>query len=327
MTNSYVMKNAGMFILIFIALSSSGAYGTDAGQIVMQFSQKNNILRFVFQSTNDSLISSSKVNESYSIVRVDFQSDFLFNGTPLPEAVKVIQKDKSIYLNIRNLEKINVSRYAGPPRLVIEAVITGALPLNSPVPAQTNEFAGLSILLDAGHGGIDTGIISGQFKESALSLSVCADLAKRIGSKVRRTAITRKDDSAMPLSQRIIDIRKFRPNLFISIHVSTSDTFAIYTSSFPAVMSGPDMAYSTAYTQASYIEKSRTLSKAIGSALNEKFKTQPVYREVPIPILSATSAPAVMIEMPNPASFTYTNDSINTISDAIIRAISDYAKK
>ncbi|MEO5361735.1 MAG: N-acetylmuramoyl-L-alanine amidase [Nitrospirota bacterium] len=320
-----------MFILIFIALSSSGAYGTDAGQIVMQFSHKNNILRFVFQSTNDSLISSSKVNESYSIVRVDFQSDFSFNGTPLPEAVKVIQKDKSIYLNIKNLEKINVSRYAGPPRLVIEAVITGALPSHStvpaPVPSQTNEFAGLSILLDAGHGGIDTGIISGQFKESALALSICADLAKRIGSKVRRTAITRKDDSAMPLSQRITDIRKFRPNLFISIHVSTSDTFAIYTSSFPAVMSGPDMAYSTAYAQASYIEKSRTLSKAIGSALSDKFKTQAVYREVPIPILSATSAPAVMIEMPNPASFTYTNDSINTISDAIIRAISDYAKK
>ncbi|MBF0487082.1 MAG: N-acetylmuramoyl-L-alanine amidase [Nitrospirae bacterium] len=316
-----------MFVVFMFSLSFS-AYGAEVGHVVMRFNEKNDFLRFVFQGSNDSLINSATVNESYSIVKIDFPDNFSFEGVAPPEVVKIIQKDNSLYLNIKNVGKIKVSRYSGPPRLVIDAYITGgALSAQSSALAQTNETAGLSILLDAGHGGVDTGIISGQFKESDLSLSVCADLSKRIGGKVSRVAIIRKDDSAMSLAQRLIDIRKYMPNLFISIHVSASGQFAIYTSSFPAIMSGPDMAYSTAYAGSAYIEKTRALSKAVGSAFNEKFKMQTVYREMPVPILSGTAAPAIMIEIPNPASFTYNDDSINSISDAIIKAISEYAKK
>ncbi|MBF0320185.1 MAG: N-acetylmuramoyl-L-alanine amidase [Nitrospirae bacterium] len=340
------MKNVGMFIAFIFALSSN-AYGAEGQQIVMRLSEQNNFLRVVFQSSNDALISASTVNESYSLVKIDFPDDFLFiKGSPLPENIKATQKGSSIYLNITNLEKIKTTRYKGPPRLVIDAYITGyrkapeAAPIPGqppapgtlPLPVQTIEGAGLrrySILLDAGHGGTDAGMVSGQFKESTLTLSVCAVLAKHIGNKARRVTISRKDDTAMSIEQRLNDINKYRPNVFISIHVSASGTFGINTSSFPAVISntGSGMAYSTAYVQAAYIEKSRALAQALVSAFNEKFQLQPVYRELPIPILSGTAGAAVMIELPNPASFTYNNSSINSISDAIIKAVSEHEKK
>ncbi|MBF0459489.1 MAG: N-acetylmuramoyl-L-alanine amidase [Nitrospirae bacterium] len=316
-----------MFIVFILTLSTC-VYGEAADQIVMRFSDKNDFLRFVFQSANESLINSSAVSEVSKVVKIDFPGNFSFEGVPLPEPLKLTQKDNSIYLSITNLMKIKVSRYTGPPRLVIDAYVTDAsLTAQSTALAQNNETAELKILLDAGHGGFDTGMISGQFKESALTLSVCSDLAKRIGGRVRSVAITRKDDTTLSLAERLIDIRKNRPDLFISIHVSASGAFAIYTSSLPTVMSGPDMAYGTAYAQAAYIEKSRALSKAVGGAFYDKFRMQTVFREMPIPILSGTAAPAVMIEIPNPASFTYNGDSINSISDAIIQAVSDYAKK
>ncbi|MBF0516636.1 MAG: N-acetylmuramoyl-L-alanine amidase [Nitrospirae bacterium] len=328
MTKSFVMKHAGMFI-IFIFTLQSGAFAAEAGKVIMNFSEKNGMLRFVFQSTNDSIITAATVNDSYSIVKIDFPGNFSFDAATLPQPHKITHKGNSIYLNIKNLSKTKVSRYGGPPRLVIEAYTDGHTSTAEPpaVSARTNETAGLSILLDAGHGGSDTGIISGQFKESALSLSVCADLAKRMTGKVRRVAITRKDDSAVSISQRLIDIRKFKPNLFISIHVSSSETFAIYTSSFPTVMSGPDMAYNSSYAQSAYLEKSRALSRAIGSAITDKFKLQPVFREMPIPLLSSTAATATMVEIPNPAAFTYNDETIHSISDAIVRAVSEYAKK
>jgi N-acetylmuramoyl-L-alanine amidase len=342
----YVMRNAGMFIAFIFALSSN-AYGADGQQILMRLSEQNGFMRVVFQSSNEALINASTVNESYSLVKIDFSGDFSFvKASALPEYIKAIQKGSSIYLNIKNLEKIKTTRYKGPPRLVIDAYITGyrksteATPIPGqspapgalPIPPQTNEGAGLrrySILLDAGHGSTDAGIVSGQFKESTLTLSVCADLARRIGNKARKVTIARKDDTAMSIEQRLNEISKYRPNLLISIHVSASGTFAINTSSFPAVISvtGSGMAYSTAYVQAAYIEKSRALAQALVSAFNEKFQMQPVYRELPIPILSGTAGAAVMIELPNPASFTYNNSSINSISDAIIKAVSEYEKK
>lgn len=219
-----------MFIVVIFAMSAGlpAGYCEAAGRVVMRFSDKGDYQRFVFQSRDATLINSSVVNNSSGVVKIDFPDSFSFDGVPLPQSVSIVQKGNSVYLTVNNLVKIQVSRYQVPPRLVIDAYVAGDV--RSPLAPKDNESTTLSIELDAGHGGVDTGIISGQFKESSLTLAVCSEIAKRIGSRTVRVAIDRKDDEAVSISERLADIHRVEPNLLISLHVSASSAFAIYTS-------------------------------------------------------------------------------------------------
>jgi len=80
------------------------------------------------------------------------------------------------------------------------------------------------VVLDAGHGGHDTGTISrGGMKEKDLVLDVTRRLGKliedRLGSEV---VFTREDDTFIPLEERTAFANRQKADLFLSVHANSS---------------------------------------------------------------------------------------------------------
>ena len=80
------------------------------------------------------------------------------------------------------------------------------------------------IVLDAGHGGHDTGTIGpGGLQEKELALDICKRLGelieKRLGAEV---VYTRSDDTFVPLERRTEIANEIKADLFLSIHANSS---------------------------------------------------------------------------------------------------------
>lgn len=94
-----------------------------------------------------------------------------------------------------------------------------------------------TVVLDAGHGGKDTGAISknGAIKEKDVTLSVALKLGKMINSNYPdvKVVYTRKRDEYIELSKRAEIANRNKADLFISIHVnSQKGTTATGTETF-----------------------------------------------------------------------------------------------
>jgi len=79
-----------------------------------------------------------------------------------------------------------------------------------------------TIMIDAGHGGSDSGSIG---KMGTMEKDITLDIARRLKTRLLRTGkyrvvMTRDDDSRIPLSRRVELARNTRADLFISVHLN-----------------------------------------------------------------------------------------------------------
>jgi N-acetylmuramoyl-L-alanine amidase len=82
------------------------------------------------------------------------------------------------------------------------------------------------IVIDAGHGGHDTGTIG---PSGLMEKDLCLDLALRVGRLIEarlpaaEVVYTRSDDTFIPLEQRTAIANNAKADLFLSIHANSSD--------------------------------------------------------------------------------------------------------
>jgi N-acetylmuramoyl-L-alanine amidase len=105
-------------------------------------------------------------------------------------------------------------------------VITAAKPPNAG-PRSLIRSLGLKlsrVVIDAGHGGHDTGSIGpGGYSEKELVLDVATRLKQLIETELgAEVVMTRSDDSFVPLEKRTIVANQQQSDLFISIHANSS---------------------------------------------------------------------------------------------------------
>ncbi|MCM2282708.1 MAG: N-acetylmuramoyl-L-alanine amidase [Bdellovibrionaceae bacterium] len=84
--------------------------------------------------------------------------------------------------------------------------------------------AGLHVVIDPGHGGVDTGATRGSIRESHIALSVAKKLAEHLRADNRFTVtLTRESDIALTLPERAAVAKRVKADLFISIHANASE--------------------------------------------------------------------------------------------------------
>lgn len=102
------------------------------------------------------------------------------------------------------------------------------------------EFAGVKVLIDPGHGGLDGGASSGDIIERDITLSISHELAKRLKKKGATVVMTRQkegdaiaehapeDQFSTVRSRKLADLKlrediavNESPDVFISIHVNS----------------------------------------------------------------------------------------------------------
>ncbi len=78
------------------------------------------------------------------------------------------------------------------------------------------------VVLDAGHGGTDTGAIGGGINEKDITLDVAKRVEKLLKQKGYEVKMTRTDDTYISLQDRVEISEEYSPDIFVSIHVNSS---------------------------------------------------------------------------------------------------------
>ncbi len=108
------------------------------------------------------------------------------------------------------------------PMLSVSDVETVLLPLARPIEA-LRQVGYRTIVLDAGHGGADPG---GQGPAGSIEKELALTLTKGVADVLREAGLdvylTRDDDSALTLSNRVVRTRDAGADLFVSLHFNTS---------------------------------------------------------------------------------------------------------
>ena len=113
---------------------------------------------------------------------------------------------------------------ASPDRVVVE--IGRPAPSRPPiaVPAPESSRPSLTIVIDPGHGGGETGAVGrGGLQEKDVTLAISKRLAATLPKLVAcRVILTRDSDTAIPLDDRTAVANRERADLFLSIHANSS---------------------------------------------------------------------------------------------------------
>lgn len=215
------------------------------------------------------------------------------------------------------------------------------------------------VVIDAGHGGHDTGTIGPDgLMEKDLVLDVALRLGKLINQRLGSTVVyTRADDTFIPLEQRTKIANDEKADLFISIHANSSPEpsatgVETYFFNLTADKNGLDLATRENATSASSIsdlndllhkavlqtkkEESRQFAQDVQTALwtesikmNSKSRDRGV-RQAPFVVLIGAGMPSILAEIgfvsnPHDERLLQRSDERQRIAEALFKGVSQYA--
>ncbi|HQR30228.1 MAG TPA: N-acetylmuramoyl-L-alanine amidase, partial [Anaeromyxobacteraceae bacterium] len=141
-----------------------------------------------------------------------------------PDTVRVV-------LDLKGQDAYQVFTLGDPPRLIVDLgvreaereVIARAVPRQAPddEEAESSRRPVRRIIVDAGHGGHDTGAIGPRgVREKDVTLAMARRLAEKLRSLGYEVTLTRKDDRYLKLEERTAIANLARGDLFISVHAN-----------------------------------------------------------------------------------------------------------
>ena len=113
---------------------------------------------------------------------------------------------------------------ANPDRVVVEIGRPAAAPAEQPAVPAAAQPPGITIVIDAGHGGTETGAIgSGGLQEKDATLAIARRLSAALTRNLSaRVLLTRDSDSVVSLDERTALANHEKADLFLSIHANSS---------------------------------------------------------------------------------------------------------
>jgi N-acetylmuramoyl-L-alanine amidase len=195
----------------------------------------------------------------------------------------------------------------GPDRIVVDIAKGAAL---APVPQPGRP---LVVVLDAGHGGTDTGTVTAQGQEKTIALDLAQAIKKILQRDPRlHVVLTREKDVALSLSERAAAANTSGASVFVSIHIAPGTNDRIYIQdpgedmgvqavqsvsrdflSFEAGSEQREMLWGR--QQAAHAQESNALGRQLARQLEGKDNAEPL--QMPLAGLKAVDSAAVMIEV------------------------------
>lgn len=196
----------------------------------------------------------------------------------------------------------------GPDRIVVDVLRGAAI---APPPEAPGAKAPV-IVLDPGHGGTETGIVTAQGVEKALMLELATSIRRILRkSGARMTVVlTREQDQAVTLDERAAFANASGAFLFVSLHAAQGSAGRVFILDpdegqssppagrpsdflgFDAVSEQQQMLWGT--QQAGHSQESGRLGRNIARALAGREGAEPA--QAPLAQLKAVDAAAVLIE-------------------------------
>ncbi|MBO6180721.1 N-acetylmuramoyl-L-alanine amidase [bacterium] len=172
------------------------------------------------------------------------------------------------------------------------------------------------VVIDAGHGGTDYGAIRNGINEKDITIDISKRVQAGLEKKGYNVAMTRTDDTYVSLQDRVEFSEIFNPDIFVSIHVNSSNSESPY---------GIETHY--------YKDNSLTLAKYIHASMlnNINSKDRGLFKSK-FYVINHTTAPAILVEIgfisnQNERAQLVTESRKNATAKAIIEGIDGYFKK
>ena len=160
----------------------------------------------------------------------------------------------------------------------------------------TNASRPFTVVIDAAHGGADTGVhLTEKLEEKDLVLEMAVQLRSTLAARGVQVTTTREIDVDLPPYRRAELANHRAANACILLHATASGQGVhLYTSSLPPVDKAGILAWDSA--QAAYVQQSLRLSSEINSALTHAQVPVTLGRTSLVPLDNLT-CPAVAIEV------------------------------
>jgi len=249
-----------------------------------------------------------------------------------------------------------------PPR------VTSAVPATAPASSDGTADPSLvrvlglklgRVVIDAGHGGKDTGTIG---PNGLLEKDLVLDVALRLGKLIRQqlgadVVYTRSDDTFVPLGERTAMANRAKADLFISIHANSSaDSSATGVETYYFNLHGDKKATDVAMREnatdenaisdlndllkkavlQTKLEESREFAQKVQDSLalnsikmNSNAHDRGV-RKAPFVVLIGASMPSILAEIgfvsnPHDEKLLKRNDQREKIAEALLKGVTEYA--
>jgi N-acetylmuramoyl-L-alanine amidase len=175
-------------------------------------------------------------------------------------------------------------------------VLAGAPVLSAQTPP-TQRFV---VVLDAAHGGDDTGARLGNQLEKTYTLALSVRLRSLLAARGIAVVTTRETDTTVDADQRAAIADRANAKACVSLHASDSGSGVhVFVSSLAPSEAGPILAWKTA--QAAWITRSLSLAGVINSALTHADVAVTLGR-IALPAIDSMTCPAVAVEIAPQAS-------------------------
>jgi N-acetylmuramoyl-L-alanine amidase len=313
------MRSIVCLILFIILLSPYPLYG-ESQPLKLRIGYHEDFLRIVLEGAKP-LIDEAIVNQKARDILVTFpdrEVSIEHEGEIRIPYRKVGQS--AILFSPGNFRGLKVFTLSRPDRLVIDVYLEDVRRRAKKEPLRLK-----TVIIDPGHGGYESGIARGQYREKNVVLDIARRLGALIGRESTRAVLTRQSDLYMPLSERVRVANSKKANVFISLHVGNHENMVIYlpviTESTPEYIRG----YLINRGQMDYLGKTSTLASAIRKAIASDFGEDMVVIEpLPYSMLSRIEAAAVIIELPSFEDVNYTRGLKSQIAQTIYRGLYIY---
>ncbi len=291
--SSVAVKSSGNYTDISFKMPVNTVFGVEAG---------SNILTLTLYNTSGMGISASIPSDApfssvkYKAVSGGAQYTFDLKSANNYFGYYAEYKNGLLVFSLKNAPKISKS---------------GSKPLT-----------GLKVVLDAGHGGSESGATGPMGKyglyEKQVNLAITLNARKYLQSLGATVVMTRTSDKTVSLNDRANLIRKEKPDIAVSIHNNSMDVTADYTKH-----TGLLVLYSK--------DSSKAAAGYIKNQLVTDLKRKDDgYRWQSLSVCTVTQSPAILIEggfMSNPTEYEWLADYNNQvkIGNSVGKAIENWA--
>jgi N-acetylmuramoyl-L-alanine amidase len=180
--------------------------------------------------------------------------------------------------------------------LLAPRLASAQLPSNSPPVAVPRAAPRFGVVLDAAHGGSDSGArLSNHLLEKDLTLTLSVRLRSMLGAHGIYVVTTRESDSTLPALNRAEAANHVGAAACITLHATTSGSGVhLFTASLTSIPMSRFLPWETA--QGAYAQQSLRLSSEMDSAMT--------HAEIPVTLgrtalepLDSLTCPAVVVEL------------------------------
>jgi N-acetylmuramoyl-L-alanine amidase len=222
----------------------------------------------------------------------------------------------------------------GPDRIVLD-IARGAAASAIPVPAAAE--AAVVVVLDAGHGGRDTGIMTTQGEEKSLTLELAHAVRKILQKSSHfKVLLTREKDQVLSLDERAAFANAAGAAIFVSIHAATGAAERVFILDPDDDLAGQQAARTASRDflsfeagseeqeklwgrqQAAHAKESGVFGRRLARQFEGRDDAEPV--QAPIAGLKAIDSAAVMVEIGM-------EQDRAKVAEAIAKGIEQYARE